>query len=78
MDISYLGIKMAETFAVALAVSLLAPALTMGGFAPTLAVSSLTPALGMAVALLSLKGLSARNADNCSVNSSLEHFYGDF
>ena len=69
---------MAETFAVALTVSLLAPALTMGGFAPALAVSSLAPALGMAVALLSLEGLSARNADNCNGNSSLEHFYGDF
>ena len=70
LDISYLGLNMAETFAVALTVALLAPALTMS--------VALTPALSMAMGFLGLPSLSARDADNRGSDSSLEHFVENF
>ena len=88
LDISYLGLNMAKTFAVALTVALLAPALTMSvALAPALTMSlaltpalsvALTPALSMAMALLRLPSLSARDADNRGSDSSLEHFIENF
>ena len=60
LDSSYLGLNLAQTFAVALTVALLAPALSM------------------AMGFLSLPSLSARDADNRSSDSSLEHFVENF
>ena len=78
LDISYLGLNMAETFAVALTVALLAPALTMSvALAPSLSVV-LAPALSMAMGFLGLPSLSARDADNRGRDSSLEHFVENF
>ena len=78
LDSSYLGLNLAQTFAVALTVALLAPALTMTlALAPAFSVA-LTPALSMAMGFLSLPSLSARDADNRSSDSSLEHFVENF
>ena len=60
LDSSYLGLNLAQTFAVALTVALL------------------SPALSMAMGFLSLPSLSARDADNRSSDSSLEHFVENF
>ena len=62
---------MAETFAVALTVALLAPALSMA------VAVALAPTLGVAMAFLSLESLSARDSDNCGGNSSLKHSFGE-
>ena len=65
LDRSYLGLNLAQTFAEALTV-----ALTMS--------LALAPALSMAMSFLSLPSLSARDADNRSSDSSLEHFVENF
>ena len=82
-----LGCDVTETFAVALAVSLKAPALVL--LAPALillapsfvllapAFSLLAPALAVALLAPAL-GLSAGDADNCSGNISPEHSSNEF